>query len=866
MKSKIFLLAFIICMIISRVAGTAEQEKVQIDSNRLTQMVLNKDIVEAPLPQFIPIKICDYNYTGEFPPYRNDAPWYNGFNRLYINNVPRSFHEALFFNDRETFEEFVVRYKDVLKLWASEARSMNLEQPKDIQQFFREKLIKCYENNKEYLIALYPGLTEKQYKLLITMNLVHGNYDFDTQTKKTKNLLELVELEKGDCSELGDLVASLAFLQGVEGDFLGLNCDYQTTLGHFHAGHRIFYAEGLWLDPEINIAFKFNLEEFQKTEPSKRLSALIQQKSILGFYNWYINPEVRTKQLENNQDGGTIAFYYYYYFKGINQGNSSITPYLPKVMLNYSESNKISIAETQSPIIKKDYSRSRNFVLLPGQLAKDYWERELTEALQEYNPIISYNDINSEADLLESLASLIRYYGQQEENDINKLKELSEIAFKEFDQIFAARNVRQGHIKGWGSEVQYDTFLDGSINTKITKYTYQTFQVSLGILDVIDAIKNYTVLPDEYKNKTKKYTDNIKMILNSWEPKYEIVQEGKGFYYFSEDTNDNQVVFYVSGSGISTYLKLFRLTGDPNSIKRAKELAAYLIDYIKVDSSGSYIWPYSMSNQRVDDVNNSMWTSRGIIDSIRYGLLNNFDMCRMERSISSFWNGNPEMPNIYIANSCYTSNEGLSAGINFAQYYELTGSPDYLWEYARSTLVTSLLDGKDLQNNKSLQLKLLGLLFEAQPQIKNNWGELLFLYNKQNITKGERFPELDLTQTSGNARADVVGHSRSLFEIFEGDKITLKIPHEKENEEELNISIIYRSTKDLKAVISDKNGWRCTRVLAGTFDRISGKAYWFRTTIRVDVPKGVNNPVIEISGPVDIYNVECLFEQNIKVN
>ena len=43
-----------------------------------------------------------------------------------------------------------------------------------------------------------------------------------------------------------------------------------------------------------------------------------------GFYDWYLQPNVRQDQLARGVDGGIIAFYYQYYLAGIGQGNTNL--------------------------------------------------------------------------------------------------------------------------------------------------------------------------------------------------------------------------------------------------------------------------------------------------------------------------------------------------------------------------------------------------------------------------------------------------------------------------------------------------------------------------------------------------------------
>lgn len=263
-------------------------------------------------------------YRGEFPAYNSTAPWLPSFPREYVIGLPSAYQRKMFFNSKSTFEDYALNYQGLLRRWLTEAQGLGQTSLSSFRLFLRDKLDSLFVRVLPDLQARYSGLTSSQYRLLMSMNLVHGHYLFGTTWTKNWNVLQLIRLGTGDCSEHADLIWELAELQGIPAITLSLGVNYRTNYGQFVSGHMVAYAEGLWLDPEINMAIQLNFPQLLRWSPSSRLSNLLNSGQTYGFYNWYLAPHVRAEQLSRGQDGGVIAFYYHYYFEGMGQGGSTL--------------------------------------------------------------------------------------------------------------------------------------------------------------------------------------------------------------------------------------------------------------------------------------------------------------------------------------------------------------------------------------------------------------------------------------------------------------------------------------------------------------------------------------------------------------
>jgi hypothetical protein len=244
--------------------------------------------------------------------------------RAYLA-LPAVERAELNFNTALNFELFTQNYLGVLRVWTAQAKAAGATSSSALSQFIRQRLSVLFTLEKPVLELQYLGLTDVQYELLMIMNLVHGFYDFDTTNNKDNNLPTLLQLQTGDCSEQAGLVAMLAQLMGISGQRVSLICNFNSPqVGPFFAGHEIFYAAGLWVDAETNIAFGVEPGKLLSIAPQNRLQALMNQHLVFGFYNWYLTPAVRSEQLGLGQDGGIIAYFYPYYFAALGQGATTL--------------------------------------------------------------------------------------------------------------------------------------------------------------------------------------------------------------------------------------------------------------------------------------------------------------------------------------------------------------------------------------------------------------------------------------------------------------------------------------------------------------------------------------------------------------
>ncbi|MEC1719143.1 hypothetical protein [Schinkia azotoformans] len=809
--------------------------------------------------------ISEFVFTGENPPYTKDTKWLESFSRPHVEALPVQYHEAMFFNNKKTFEEFTSRFKGVLKRWISEMEQKNINDSEKVKEYFKTKLDKYYRDNEDYFKGLYPRLTEKQYRLLMSMNLAHGNYQFGTQTTSVDSFVSLTMLEMGDCSELADLTASLASIQGINGTFLGLGWDYQSSLGQFISGHQVFYSEGLWLDAEINTAFLVDINKILKIEPSERFISLMENNQILGFYNWYLKPEIRDAQLKNGQDGGVIAFYYYYYFEGLGQGKSNILPYFPTAIIN-DKSPDSRVLNVNNDIIKLNHKLSKentpaDFEILPGQSAFNFLDKQLIESLEKTNPAQIYDEVIPQGFLLNSLASYIELSNKKVDLLSEEKKNfLIKLAINEMNQLLGAKGVNEGEILGWGRSDKFDAFQDGTENPEYTKYTYQTFESSYSILNLVEAIKSNHALYNRHKNELDKIVKEVEKIALSWESRYYKTGEKKGYYGYSEYEHDNISVLNISGSSLSMYLKLYKLTNNEIYFVRAKEILNYLLDYIKIDgTSGAYIWPYDLRTQRIDDVRHAMLTTRGILEAAQLGLIDGFESWRMTKAIEGFWSGKVRNPNIYIS-SPYShatiDDSQVAAAVNFAQLYNTIDVSNYLWFYSKALINTNLLASENSTLDKrGFQLHLIALLLNDIPEQQEN-SKLTFKENGNVGIKENIFGTIKINSniTRGNANYGEFGlfGKQPYFEIFESDQLALEYSN-KENLNELLINMTYRVKGDSHIKVVDNDGNILLNDKLGNNEDLN---LWSVNAFKLENISKVDSLNIYITGPIDIVEID----------
>ncbi|MBO0699004.1 MAG: VCBS repeat-containing protein, partial [Zavarzinella sp.] len=274
-------------------------------------------------------RVWFYPYPGEIAPYASGAPWNPDFARNFIDVTPSYLHRGMNFNTRAAFTEYVYTYYGVLRGWYSEALAEGLTDRDAFRAFLRAKLDEKITEVRPALETKYPGLTDTQYRLLMTLNLVNGHFRFATG-ERVRTLFGLVGAPDGNCGHIAWTVQALALIQDIPATHYHLTEQFDTPYGRFAAGHNLVFADGLLLDAEIGVAFNIgSLQELGAISPSSRLPRLLAQGRVLGFYNWLNSPPVRGEQLARGEDGGGIAYYYWFYLWGLDQGATQIRRIAP---------------------------------------------------------------------------------------------------------------------------------------------------------------------------------------------------------------------------------------------------------------------------------------------------------------------------------------------------------------------------------------------------------------------------------------------------------------------------------------------------------------------------------------------------------
>jgi hypothetical protein len=265
-----------------------------------------------------------YSYNGELPPYAPGSPWDPGNKRKFFDKVPVSMHQAMFSNNATTFRDFTQQYLGTLDDWLAEARLEGYTGTQ-LTDFLTGRLNSFFQTVKDDLAAIKPGLTDNQYRMLMSMNLAHGHFTtYDTSYASQGGLTALLNTNVGDCSEFGTLIAALGRLQGVAARSVWILIDYPTSIGRFYAGHVVAEAEGMLFDGQNNVAFVGTLATIAAAAaPANRLQYVLNNDLAVGFYNYQMKPDIRARQVARGMDGGAILFYYKYYFEGMGQGVSS---------------------------------------------------------------------------------------------------------------------------------------------------------------------------------------------------------------------------------------------------------------------------------------------------------------------------------------------------------------------------------------------------------------------------------------------------------------------------------------------------------------------------------------------------------------
>jgi hypothetical protein len=269
-------------------------------------------------------RVWFYPYPGERPPYAAGAAWVPTLARKWVDVTPSYLLRGMNFNNRAAFTEYVYTYFAVLRGWHSEALVLGLTDRAAFRAFLRGKLDEKFAEVRPALEAKYPGLTDAQYRLLMTLNLADGHFRF-AKGAHVASFLGLVGAGDGNCAHLARTVQELALIQDIPATHYAITWNFGTPYGDFQAGHNLVYAAGLLLDAEVGVAFHIgSFGELNAISPQSRLARLLGQHRVLGFYNWLNSPPVRAEQLGRQQDGGAIAYFYWFYLWGINQGSTRL--------------------------------------------------------------------------------------------------------------------------------------------------------------------------------------------------------------------------------------------------------------------------------------------------------------------------------------------------------------------------------------------------------------------------------------------------------------------------------------------------------------------------------------------------------------
>jgi hypothetical protein len=269
-----------------------------------------------------PLGLDGLPYRGDITPYAAGAPWLASNSRVYVEATPAVTLRNMYFNSPRSYRSFVENFYGVLRTWLHEAERRRLRGNDQLKAFLGGHLDDHFQHARRFLAAAYPGKSEQTYRLLMCMNLVHGYYLYATTYGYGRTLRQMLHLRTGDCNEIGFLLTNLVRAAGVRASALAQIYNYPSTQGPFQASHVVVYAGGLWLDAEINTALAVDLNQIARISPMSRLQHLQDRRRVFGFYDWYLEPNVRGEQLSRGVDGGIIAFYYQFYLAGIAQGNT----------------------------------------------------------------------------------------------------------------------------------------------------------------------------------------------------------------------------------------------------------------------------------------------------------------------------------------------------------------------------------------------------------------------------------------------------------------------------------------------------------------------------------------------------------------
>ncbi len=262
---------------------------------------------------------------AQLPPYHPDTLWARRYNRNFVDAQPTGQLRRMYFNTPATHQTYRRLFQGVLRHWVAQADANGLFDDVEIEKFLGVKLATHFERVRSILQRQHPGQSEQTYRLLMAMNLAHGYFTYGTQPGLSRTDYRVLHLGVGDCTEIANVLYILVRAQGIPPYEVDQSYSYKTRLGRFRSTHVTVYAGGLWLDGEINTALKMSMNQLLRMPARRRLGSLLSSHRVYGFYNYYLQPSVRLRQIQRGNDGGILGMYYQYYLQGIGNRGSRVT-------------------------------------------------------------------------------------------------------------------------------------------------------------------------------------------------------------------------------------------------------------------------------------------------------------------------------------------------------------------------------------------------------------------------------------------------------------------------------------------------------------------------------------------------------------
>jgi hypothetical protein len=245
-----------------------------------------------------------------------------------------------------------------------------------------------YTRVKPQLAVMYPGYPDAVYKALVIQNLAHGiyvygtSYYYETITGQTANaapilqggqltvsqeLQSLLEITTADCGELSELVRVLGHAWGLDVRYVGIAPDFNSALANntrvqagVHAIDALVYTasngakQALLMDSTTNTAIAPGpLAQLFPGEMTgdgiiaaashavDRYMALANKGKIMGFFDYYMHPPIRSGYLKSSiRDASLIKFMYAYYLEAYPNPSHSYQSYPAWQANNYSWSTQ----------------------------------------------------------------------------------------------------------------------------------------------------------------------------------------------------------------------------------------------------------------------------------------------------------------------------------------------------------------------------------------------------------------------------------------------------------------------------------------------------------------------------------------------